>query len=60
MDCVSSLVRKHGKLRLCIDPHDMNKATYRPKYPMPALDTVIPKLSNAKIFTVLDVKDGFH
>ena len=59
---ISSLVAivKPNKLRICIDPKDLNKAIRRPKYQMPVLDEVLPKLSNAKIFTVLDAKDGFH
>ena len=27
---------------------------------MPTLEEVLPTLSKAKIFTVLDAKDGFH
>ena len=27
---------------------------------MPTVDEVLPKLSKAKVFTVLDAKDGFH
>ncbi len=59
---ISSMVtiKKPGKLRLCLDPRDLNKAIKRPKYQMPTLDEVLPNLANAKIFTVLDAKDGFH
>ena len=53
-------IMKPGKLRLCIDPRDLNKAIKRPKYPMPTLDEILPTLARAKVFTVLDAKDGFH
>ena len=43
-----------------IDPRDLNRAIKRPKYKMPTVDEVLPKLSRAKVFTVLDAKDGFH
>ena len=43
-----------------IDPRDLNRAIKRPKYQMPTVDEVLPKLSRAKVFTVLDAKDGFH
>ncbi|KAL9970565.1 hypothetical protein ACROYT_G022964 [Oculina patagonica] len=61
-DWISSLVavQKPGKLRVCIDPRDLNRAIKRPKYPMPTVEEVLPKLANAKVFTVLDAKDGFH
>ena len=59
---ISSLVavQKPGKLRICIDPRDLNKAIQRPKYPMPSVDEVLPKLAKARLFSVLDAKDGFH
>ena len=61
-DWISSLVavQKPGKLRVCIDPRDLNRAIKRPKYPMLTVEEVLPKLAKAKVFTVLDAKDGFH
>lgn len=59
---ISSMVTvtKPGKIRICIDPRDLNKAILRPKYQMPTLEEVLPKIANAKLFSVLDTKDGFH
>ena len=53
-------IMKPGKVRVCIDPRDLNKAIKRPKYQMPTLEEILPTLAQAKIFTVLDAKDGFH
>ena len=49
---ISSLVAvlNPGKLRVCIDPRDLNKPIKRPKYQMPILDEVLPRLANAKSF----------
>ena len=60
-DWISSAVtvQKNDKLRICIDPKDLNEAIKRPKYQMPTVDEVLPKLAQAKVFTVLDAKDGF-
>ena len=60
-DWISSLVivKKPNKLRVCIDLKDLNKVLKRPRYPMPTIEEVLPKLTNAKVFTVLDAKDGF-
>jgi len=60
-DWVSSLVvvEKGNKLRVCIDPKDLNKAIMRPHYALPTIDDIAPKLSKAKVFTILDAKDGF-
>ena len=47
-------------IRICLDPSDLNKAIKRPKIQMPTLNEVLPNLAKAKMFTVLDAKDGFH
>ena len=59
---ISSLVAvvKPHKVRLCINPRDLNKAIQRPKYQIPTLEEILPQLTQAKIFSVLDAKDGFH
>ncbi|XP_062610719.1 uncharacterized protein K02A2.6-like [Saccostrea cucullata] len=60
-DWISSMltVKKPGKLRICIDPRDLNKAIKRPHYIMPTLEDILPNLANAKVFSVLDAKEGF-
>ena len=59
---ISSLVvvDKPGKMRICLDPRELNKAILRPKYQMPILDELLLTLANAKLFTVLDANEGFH
>ena len=54
------IVSKPGKIRICLDPRDLNKAIQRPKYQMPTLEEILPKLSKVKVFTTLDAKDGFY
>ena len=59
---VSSLVvvpKKNGKLRLCLDPKDLNKAIQREHYPLPTIEDVATRLHGAKVFTKLDVRNGF-
>ncbi|UYV81904.1 K02A2.6-like [Cordylochernes scorpioides] len=53
------LVRKQNKLRVCLDPRDLNKVIKRPHFQIPTIDEILPSLNNAKIFTVIDAKDGF-
>jgi len=61
-DWISSMVvvTSPTKIRICLDPKDLNKAVIRPKYQMPTLDELLPKLSKAKVFSTLDAKDGFY
>ena len=59
---VNSLVvfeKAPGKLRVCLDPQDLNKAILRPHYPMRTLDDVMPQLSGARYFTKLDARSGY-
>ena len=59
---VSSIVvvpKKDSKLRLCLDPKDLNKAIQREHYPLPTIEEVAPRLHGAKCFTILDAKSGF-
>ena len=53
-------VNKAGKkLRICLDPKELNKHIKIPKYKMPTIEEVTPSLSKAKVFTICDAKDGF-
>ena len=54
------VVAKPGKIRICLDSKDLNKGIRRPKYQLPTLEEVLPKLSKTKVFTTLDAKDGFY
>lgn len=60
---VSSMVvvtkRNSKDLRICIDPTDLNKAIKRPHYPLPTIEEILPNLGKARIFSVLDAKNGF-
>ena len=53
------LVNKPNKLRICIDPQDLNKALQRAHYPLPTIEEVATRLSKARVFSVLDAKNGF-
>ena len=59
---VSSLVvteKPNGKLRVCIDPQHLNKALKRSHCPLPVIEDILPKLTNVKVFSKADLKDGF-
>lgn len=53
------IVEKGDKLRVCIDPRDLNKALKRQHYPLPTIEEISTRLSNAKVFSVLDATKGF-
>ena len=51
--------KKNGKIRICLDPKDLNKAILRENYPMPTIEDIATRLHGAKVFSVLDAKNGF-
>jgi len=53
-------VKKPNKLRICIDRKDLNKALKRNHFPLKTIDDILPNLAKAKIFSVLDAKEGFN
>ena len=59
---VSSLVavrKKDHRLRICLDPQDLNKAIMREHYPIPNIEDIAHRFHGAKVFSVLDAKNGF-
>ena len=61
-DWVSSIVytrKANGKLRICLDPKDLNTAIKRPHYPTPTLDEITHKLAGAVIFSKLGAHHGY-
>ena len=40
-------------------PKDLNRALKRSHYPLPTIEEILPKPCRAKIFRVLDVRNGF-
>lgn len=51
--------RKNKKLRVCIDPTEVNKNILRRHYPLTTMEDISSRLSNSKWFTILDCKKGF-
>ncbi|GFX55841.1 retrovirus-related Pol polyprotein from transposon 297 [Trichonephila clavipes] len=51
--------KKDGKSRVCIDYRRLNRKLIKDNYPLPLIDYILDCLQNAKIFTTLDLKNGF-
>ena len=59
---VNSMVvveKTSGKLRICLDLNDLNKAIQSPYYPVKTLDDILPQLNGAKFFTRLDTTSAY-
>ena len=59
---ISSIVvvpKQNGKLRICLDPKDLNYALQREHYLLPTIENIATRLHGAKLFTIFDVRNGF-
>ncbi|XP_055523186.1 uncharacterized protein K02A2.6-like [Wyeomyia smithii] len=53
------LVVRNDKVRICLDPVQLNQAIKRPRLQMSTLEEILPELHNVKVFSTLDVRIGF-
>ena len=49
-----------GGLRFCVDYRKLNAITKKDRYPLPLIDEMLQRVSKARFFTRLDIRQGFH
>lgn len=49
-----------GGLRLCVDYRKLNLITKKDSYPIPLISELLARVSRAKIFTKLDIRQAFN
>jgi hypothetical protein len=52
--------KKDGSLRLCVDYRGLNQISRKNRYPLPLISESIDRLSGAKFYTKLDIRDAYH
>ena len=52
--------KNDGTLQLCIDYWALNKVTMKNKYPVPLIADFFDRLGQAKVFTKMDLRKGYH
>ena len=56
---ISVQTKKNGTLRICIYPQQLNRALLRERYMLPVIDDILPDLGQAKVFSKLDLQNGY-
>ncbi len=52
--------KPNGDVRICLDMRRANKAIKREKHPVPTAEEILQEISEAKVFTKLDLNMAFH
>jgi hypothetical protein len=52
--------KKDGSWRLCINYHELNKATIKNQYPLPRIDDIFYHMKGATMFSKIDLISGYH
>jgi transposase InsO family protein len=52
--------KPNGSLRFCVDFRKLNLLSRKDRYPLPLIDETLARISQAKIFTKLDIRQAFH
>ena len=54
------VLKKNGKLRICIDFRNINMATPKDEYPMPVADLLVDGASRYKVLSFMDGHSGYN
>ncbi len=63
VDWLSNIVpilKKNGKLRICIDFRNLNMATLKDEYLMPVADLLVDGASRYKVLSFMDGHSGYN
>ena len=52
--------KKDDELRLCVDYRGLNQLTVKNRYPLPLMGEIMDRLSGARYFTKLDLRNAYH
>ncbi len=52
--------KKSGEIRLCVDFRNLNKCSKKDNYPLPNMEHLLQKVSEAKVMSFLDEFSGYN
>ena len=54
------VVKKDGKIRLCVDYRNLNQHIINDSYPLPNINSILHNLGKGNTYSCLDLKQGYH
>ena len=52
--------KKDGKVRMCVDYRDLNRASPKDDFPLPHIDVLVDNTAHHKIFSFMDGFSGYN
>jgi len=54
------VLKKDGKVRMCVDYRDLNKASPKDDFPLPHIDVLVDSTARCKVFSFMDGFSGYN
>ena len=61
--CVANMVpvlKKYGKVRMCVDYRDLNREVPKDDFPLPHIDVLVDNTTQYKVFSFMDGFSGYN
>ena len=52
--------KKDGKVRMCVDYRDLNRASPKDNFPLPHIDTLVDNTAKHSLFSFMDGFSGYN
>ena len=52
--------KKDGKVRMCVDYRDLNRASPKDDFPLPHIDILVDNTAQHKVFSFMDGFSGYN
>ena len=60
IDNIVPVPKKDGKVRMCVDYRDLNKASPKDDFPLPHIDMLVDSTTKFKVFSFMDGFSGYN
>ena len=57
---IAPVPKKDGKVRMCVDYRDLNKASPKDDFPLPHIDVLVDSTAKCKVFSFMDGFSGYN